>query len=104
MAVKRLEEISEEIDIMEDNHERLIESAMIALGSKVVSNSKKLFARIAVDAVLDVADLPRKDVNFDLIKVHGKTGGSMEDSKLINGILIEKDMSHPQMRKEVKNA
>lgn len=41
MAVKRLEEISEEIDINEDNHERLIESAMIALGSKVVSNSKK---------------------------------------------------------------
>ena len=95
MAVKRLEEISEEIDINEDNHERLIESACIALGSKCVSNCKKQFARIAVDAVLDVADLARKDVNVDLIKVHGKTGGSLEDSKLINGILIEKDMSHP---------
>ena len=41
MAVKRLEEISEEIDINEDYHERLIESACIALGSKCVSNSKK---------------------------------------------------------------
>jgi hypothetical protein len=28
-------------------------------------------AQIAVDAVLAVADLERKDVNFDLIKVEG---------------------------------
>jgi len=41
MAVKRLGEISEEIDINEDNHERLMESAMIALGSKVVHHNKK---------------------------------------------------------------
>jgi len=52
-------------------------------------------ARIAVDAILDVADLERKDVNFDLIKIHGKTGGSLEDTRLINGILIDKDFSHP---------
>jgi len=68
---------------------------MIALGSKVVNKNKEQMARIAVDAILSVADLGRKDVNFDLIKVHGKTGGSLEDTRLINGILIEKDMSHP---------
>jgi len=36
--------------------------------------------------------------------VQGKTGGSLEDTKLINGILIEKDISHPQMRKEIHDA
>jgi len=56
---------------------------------------KKELARIAVDAVLDVADLARKDVNLDLIKIQSKTGGSMEDTRLIEGILIDKDMSHP---------
>jgi T-complex protein 1 subunit epsilon len=102
--VRRLDEVAEQVNFAEDNHERLIEAAMIALGSKVVSKNKRELARIAVDAILAVADLPRKDVNFDLIKVHGKTGGSLEDTKLINGILIEKDISHPQMRKDIQEA
>ncbi len=42
---------------------------MVALGSKVVAKNKIAMARIAVDAVLSVADMERKDVNFDLIKV-----------------------------------
>lgn len=39
-----------------------------------------MFAKIAVEAVLKVADLERKDVNFDLIKVQGKPGGSLKDT------------------------
>jgi T-complex protein 1 subunit epsilon len=54
--------------------------------------------------VLSVADLERKDVNLDLIKVEGKAGGSLEDTQLVNGIVIDKDMSHPQMPKEIKDA
>ena len=42
---------------------------MVSLGSKVVSKDKKRLATIAVKAVLDVADLERKDVNLDLIKI-----------------------------------
>lgn len=52
-------------------------------------------AEIALNAVLSVADLSRKDVIFDLIKINGKTGGGLEDTALIHGILIDKDMSHP---------
>lgn len=77
IAVSRLTEIAEEIDINEDNHQRLIEAAMIALGSKVVNKHKAELARIAVDAILAVADLERRDVNFELIKISGKTGGSL---------------------------
>lgn len=46
-------------------------------------------------AVLQVADLERKDVNFELIKVEGKTGGAIEETELIEGILIDKEISHP---------
>lgn len=77
---------------------------MIALGSKVVSKQKRKLAEIAVKAVLAVADLERKDVNLDLIKVVGKTGLSLDDTTFINGIVVDKDFSHPQMEKEVKNA
>jgi T-complex protein 1 subunit epsilon len=64
-----LEEISEEIDVSAYDHEALINAAMTALGSKVVSKHKLELAKIAVNAVLQVADLERKDVNLDLIKI-----------------------------------
>merc|ERR1711957_47739 len=36
-------------------------------------------------------------------KMDGKVGGSLEDSKLVRGIVIDKDMSHPQMEKDLKD-
>lgn len=59
---------------------------------------------MAVDAVLSVADIKRKDVDFELIKVDGKVGGRLEDSILVKGVVVNKDFSHPQMPKEVKDA
>lgn len=69
-----------------------------------VSKSHDQFAKIAVDAVLSVADLERKDVDFELIKVDGKVGGALEDSLLVKGVIVDKDFSHPQMPEEVKDA
>ena len=56
-------------------------------------------AQIAVEAILSVADLERKDVDFELIKVDGKVGGKLEETTLVRGVVIDKDMSHPQMPK-----
>ena len=53
---------------------------MTALGSKVVSKCQAHFADLAVKSVLNVADIERKDVNFDLIKIVAKAGGALEDS------------------------
>ena len=51
-----------------------------------------------------MADLERKDVDFELIKVDGKVGGSLEDTLLIKGVIVDKDFSHPQMPDEVRDA
>lgn len=69
-----------------------------------VGRCKRQLAEIAVKAVLAVADLERSDVNLDLIKVEGKVGGRLEDTELVYGIVVDKDMSHPQMPKEIKDA
>ncbi len=61
-------------------------------------------AEIAVNAILAVADMDRKDVDFELIKVEGKVGGKLEDTVLVKGVVIDKDFSHPQMPKNVKDA
>jgi T-complex protein 1 subunit epsilon len=104
IAVKHLETTSEEIDLYSNNNELLKKAAVTCLCSKVVSEHQDALADIAVEAVLDVADIARRDVNFDHIKVEGKPGGNIENTCIIRGIVIDKDMSHPQMPKEVLDA
>ena len=101
-VAKHLDTLKEKKDKMD--REDLIKAAMTALSSKVVSSCKRRLAEVAVDAVLKVADLERKDVNFEMIKMVGKTGGAISDTDLVEGIIIDKDFSHPQMLKTVENA
>ena len=103
-AVKTLEQISDSIDISPNSTESLQKIAKASLGSKIVSKCHSKFASIAVDAVTAVADFERKDINFDLIKIVGKTGGELEDTEFYKGILIEKEFSHVQMPKVIKGA
>ena len=81
--------------------EHLFKAARTSLGSKIVSKDHDRFANMAVDAVTAVMDSNRKDVDFDLIKLQGRVGGSIDDSSLINGVVLDKDFSHPQMPTEV---
>ncbi|KAI9322759.1 T-complex protein 1 subunit epsilon [Dichotomocladium elegans] len=104
VAVEHLEKISDTIEFSKENTSNLKKTAMTSLGSKIVSKYHEKFADIAVDAVLAVADLERKDVDFELIKVDGKMGGSLLDTTLVHGVVIDKDMSHPQMPREVRDA
>ena len=41
---------------------------------------------------------------MELIKLTGKPGGSIEDTELVKGIVIDKEFSHPQMQKSISNA
>lgn len=102
IALKKLDEIGDTFSI-EDRHS-LVEVAKTTLSSKIVNRAHDKFAEIAVDAIMSVADLENKDVNFELIKISTKTGGELEDSQLIRGILVDKDFSHPQMSKVIKDA
>merc|ERR1712066_1194929 len=97
--------IADTFEIDPSNPENLIKMAMTTLGSKIINKCHRQMAEIAVNAVLAVADLDpeRKDVNFELIKVEAKVGGQMEDSMLVKGVIVDKDFSHPQMPKELKD-
>ncbi|KAL1424516.1 hypothetical protein MTO96_020068 [Rhipicephalus appendiculatus] len=103
-ALAHLDKVAESFSVTKEDKEFLIQMAMTTLGSKIVNKCHRQFAEIAVEAVLSVAQLDRGDVNFELIKVEGKEGGKLEDSLLVRGVLVDKDFSHPQMPKEVRNA
>ncbi|RKF59998.1 T-complex protein 1 subunit epsilon [Erysiphe neolycopersici] len=104
IAVAELDRIADVIEFSKTERENLVKVARTSLGSKIVSKAHDQFANIAVDAIMSVADFERKDVDFDLIKVDGKVGGSLEDSMLIQGVIVDKDFSHPQMPSEVRDA
>lgn len=97
-AVEHLQEISEEIG---DVRETMIRAARTSLGSKIVDKAVERFAEICTDAVLMVADMERRDVDFELINVEGKVGRDVSDTVLVKGVVINKEFSHPQMEKEV---
>ncbi|KAG9464180.1 hypothetical protein GDO78_020353 [Eleutherodactylus coqui] len=104
IAIENLDKIGDSFPVDPENVEPLVQTAMTTLGSKVINRCHRQMAEIAVNAILTVADMERKDVDFELIKVEGKVGGKLEDTKMIKGVIVDKDFSHPQMPKEVKDA
>ncbi|KAF7195511.1 T-complex protein 1 subunit epsilon [Pseudocercospora fuligena] len=104
VAVEELDRISDVMPFTKADTSNLLKCAKTSLGSKIVSKAHDQFSQMAVDAVLSVADLERRDVDFELIKVDGKVGGSLEDSVLVKGVIVDKDFSHPQMPSEVRDA
>jgi len=104
IATEHLTTISDTVEWSPDNLEPLLRTAETTLGSKIINRFQKQMAKIAVDAVVSVADLERKDVNFDLIKMEDKVGARLEDTMMIKGIILDKPMSHPQMPKSIKDA
>jgi T-complex protein 1 subunit epsilon len=125
--VQTLDLIADTFEFSKDNTTNLFRAAKTSLGSKMypppcgfankqhtgvpfcsdhvsVSKAHDKFAQIAVDAVLAVADLERRDVDFELIKVDSKVGGALEDTALVRGVVVDKDMSHPQMPHVIHDA
>ncbi|EQD73523.1 chaperonin beta subunit, partial [mine drainage metagenome] len=84
----------------------LIDCATTALGSKGVFGSRDHLAKIAVQAVQRVAekrgDRPVADV--DQIQVQKRQGGTISDTELIEGIVLDKERGHPRMPGSVRNA
>jgi len=99
-----LDKMAIPISIKDDK--RLLDVAMTAMGSKGVAAAKDYLAKIAIDAVKQVAE--EKDGRFkadiDLIKILKKHGKSLEETELVKGMVIDKEVANPQMPKMVKDA
>jgi len=89
-----------------DDDEILMRIASTALTSKAVHGVREHFARIAVKAVKQVAEL-RGDkwyVDLDNIQIIKKHGASLADSQLVYGVVLDKEVVHPGMPKRVEKA
>ncbi|HXZ23431.1 MAG TPA: thermosome subunit beta [Methanomassiliicoccales archaeon] len=103
-ALEVLESVALPIDIKD--RETLRKIAMTSMMSKSVVGSREHMADVAVDAVVKVAEKTNGAwfVDTDNIQVVKKQGGSMDDTEMIEGIIVDKEPVHPAMPKKIAKA
>ena len=103
-ALETLENIA--IRVKPSGKEFLKKVAATSMASKLVSENKEQLAQIAVEAVLSVARKVGEDylVDLDDIMVEKKPGESMSETKLIEGLVLDKEVVHSGMPKRVEKA
>lgn len=100
-----IEEISLPVDIDDDKAMyRLIHSS---IGTKFVSRWSDLMCDLALTAVRTVsltANGGKQEVDIKrYARVEKVPGGEIEDSKVLDGVMLNKDITHPRMRRRIEN-
>ncbi|MGQ4874937.1 MAG: thermosome subunit beta [Promethearchaeia archaeon] len=103
-AIEILDEISVKSGI--DDDEGLKNCAMTSMSSKLVSESKEKLAEICIQAIKAIVEqVDGKWVaDIDKIQIQKKEGDSIDDTRLIKGIILDKEVVSPSMPKSVKDA
>jgi thermosome len=105
-AIEMLKNASTKVDPAD--RQILGKIAHTSMASKLVSVNAEPLSKIVVDAVIAVAekasDNKNLKVDVDSIKVEKKAGGSIEDTKLIQGIVLDKEVVHGAMPKRIEDA
>ncbi|MEM2975630.1 MAG: thermosome subunit beta, partial [Candidatus Bathyarchaeia archaeon] len=99
-----LDKIGTSVDI--DDRQTLKNVALTSMGSKAVGGAREHLAEIAIDAVKQVAE-KRGDkwvADIDDVQIIKKEGESLLDTELVKGIILDKEVVHPDMPKRVENA
>ena len=88
------------------NKSELIKVARTSMQTKLVSKDSDELSEVVVNAALQVSE-PNESayiIDIDDVKVEKKTGGSLRDTKLIKGIVLDKEVVHGGMPKRVEKA
>jgi len=92
--------------IKPDDRESLIKIAKTSMQSKLVSEDSAPLSKLVVDAILKIVekDGDKHSVDLDNLKVEKKAGGSIDDTSLINGIVLDKEIVHSGMPTKIEKA
>ncbi|WOF17094.1 thermosome subunit [Methanoplanus sp. FWC-SCC4] len=105
LAADKAQELIKElaIDVKADDVEMLKKIADTAMTGKGAEAAKEKLNELVVKAITMIAD-EDGTVDTDFVKVEKKVGGSIEDSEIVEGVVIDKERVHPAMPKKVENA
>ena len=99
-----LDDIAQEVEI--GDNDTLQKVAMTAMTGKSAEASRDYLAKIAVNAVNQVAEEDEDEivVDRDMIKVEKKQGSSVDRTELVQGVILDKEKVHANMPSKLENA
>ena len=107
-AAEKTLEIYSELSkkIQPNDKESLLKIAMTSMQSKLISEDSGILSKIVVDAILSIATKKGDDYTIDLdnLKVEKKAGGSIQDTNIVKGIVLDKEIVHSGMPRKIEKA
>jgi thermosome len=103
-AAERAKEVLEDtaIDVGADDRETLVKIAATAMTGKGAESAKEQLAELVVDAVLSVRD--EEGIDTDNVSVEKVVGGSIDNSELVEGVIVDKERVNEEMPYAVEDA
>ena len=107
-AAEKVLEIYSELSkkIKPDDRESLLKIATTSMQSKLISEDSDTLSKIVVDAILSIVVKKGDNYSVDLenIKVEKKSGGSIQDTQIVKGIVLDKEIVHSGMPTKIEKA
>eukprot|EP01132_Coremiostelium_polycephalum_P003680 gene3680-4584_t len=103
-ALNIVEQYSVKVDLK--NRSEIIKVIQSSIGTKFISRWGSLMCNLALDAVLTVHIQEQDRNEIDLkryAKVEKIPGGDITDCRVIKGVMLNKDVTHPKMKRMIKN-
>ena len=92
--------------ILSNDRASLLKIAITSMQSKLISEDSDSLSKIIVDAILSIVTKKGDDYFVDLenIKVEKKSGGSIDDTQIVKGIVLDKEIVHSGMPTKIEKA
>ena len=107
-AAEKVLEIYSELSkkIKPDDGESLLKIAITSMQSKLISEDSDILSKIVVDAILSIVVKKGDNYSVDLenIKVEKKSGGSIQDTQIVKGIVLDKEIVHSGMPTKIEKS
>ena len=103
-ALEILSEISKKVT--PNDRETLLKISSTSMESKLISEDSEPLSKIVVDAIMNITETTndKPSVDLDNLKVEKKAGGSIQDTTLIKGIVLDKEVVHSGMPTKIQQA
>jgi len=94
------------IDVDMDDHETLMKLSNTSIRGKAVSNARDHLSVVVIDAIKQIIEHRNGDViaDVDNVQIVKKEGGSLRETALVKGIIVDKEVVHAGMPKKIKGA
>jgi thermosome len=101
-ALETLNKLAIDVDL--DDRETLMKLSNTSMRSKAVSSARDHFSGLVIDAIKQIIEERNGEIiaDVDNVQIVKKEGKSLEETELVRGIIIDKEVVHSGMPKKIE--